>query len=303
MIDLRKLNAFVVVAEELHFGRAAERLFVAQPALSQTIKALEADVGVRLLDRSTRRVELTPAGARFLERVRTTLTALDEAVAEARRIDAGEEGALRLGFVGSASYGLMPALARTLSEELPRVRLDLTGDMLSSEVAARLADGSLDLGILRPVDLAPGIQSRTLRSEPLVAAVPSGRHATSSPIDLAALAHEPFVGYLNQASAMAAAVTEACRAAGFTPDVRTEVRETATLVAFVASGLGVALVPEGVAHVQIPGVAYVPLAEPVTLDLVAGWRSDAPTTVDRVVDRLASLASQTDRTDRTGDGA
>ena len=294
MIDPRKLGAFVVVAEELHFGRAAERLFVAQPALSQTIKALEADVGVRLFDRSTRRVDLTPAGVCFLERARVILTTLDEAVAEARRIDAGEEGALRLGFIGSASFGLMPALARTLGEELPRLRLDLTGDLLSSQVAARLADGSLDVGILRPVELAPGIGSRALRSEPLVAALPTGHPSgvPGTPVALASLAGEPFVAYPAPASAMATALVDACRAAGFTPDIRAEVRETATLVAFVASGLGVALVPQGVAHLRIPGVEYLPLADEVRIDLIAAWHSDAPAAADRVVTRLAALADE-----------
>ncbi|TBT85914.1 LysR family transcriptional regulator [Propioniciclava sinopodophylli] len=292
-LDLRKLRAFVAVAEERHFGRAAERLFVAQPALSQTIKALEASIGVQLLDRSTRRVDLTLAGARLLDRARDILGSVDDAVAEARRIDAGEEGSLRLGFIGSASFGLMPSLARALGDELPRLRLDLTGDLLSPEVAARLADGSLDVGILRPFALSPGVHSRVLHSEPLVAALPSGHPATDGPIVLADLAEEPFVSYLSRASAMASALTDACRAAGFTPTIRTEVRETATLVAFVASGLGVALVPQGVAHLQIPGVEYVGLADEVTIDLVAGWRSDAPATVERVVDRLETLATGT----------
>ncbi len=290
-LDLRKLRAFVYVAEERHFGRAAERLFVAQPALSQTIKALEAHIGVQLLDRSTRRVDLTPAGARLLERAQGILEAVDDAVAEARRIDAGEEGSLRLGFIGSASFGLMPALARAIGDALPLLRLDLTGDLLSPEVAARLADGSLDVGVLRPFDLAPGVKSRVLRSEPLVAALPTGHPAASGPVVLGDLADEPFISYLSRASAMAAALVEACRAAGFTPTIRTEVRETATLVAFVASGQGVALVPQGVAHLRIPGVEYVPLADEVTIDLVAGWRADAPATVERVIDRLVALAS------------
>lgn len=290
MVDLRKLRAFVVVAEERHFGRAAERLFVAQPALSQTIKTLEADLGVKLLDRSTRRVDLTHTGARLLERAREILAAVDDAVAEARRIEAGEEGSLRLGFIGSASFGLMPALARALGDELPRLRLDLTGDLLSHEVAARLADGTLDVGILRPVDLGPGVHSRVLRSEPLLAALPTGHPAVGASVSLATLAGEDFVGYLSRSSAMAATVLQACQAAGFTPAIRAEVRETATLVAFVASGLGVALVPQGVAHLQIPGVTYVPLVDEVTIDLVVAHRADSPATVDRVIDRVADLA-------------
>ena len=290
-LDLRKLRAFVYVAEERHFGRAAERLFVAQPALSQTIKALEAQIGVQLLDRSTRRVDLTPAGARLLERAHGILDAIDDAVAEARRIDAGEQGSLRLGFIGSASFGLMPALARAVGDALPLLQLDLTGDLLSPEVAARLADGSLDVGVLRPFDLAPGVSSRVLRSEPLVAALPTGHAAASGPVVLGDLADEPFISYQSRASAMASALEDACRVAGFTPTIRTEVRETATLVAFVASGQGVALVPQGVAHLQIPGVEYVPLADEVTIDLIAAWRTDAPATVERVVDRLVELAN------------
>ena len=290
-LDLRKLRAFVYVAEERHFGRAAERLFVAQPALSQTIKALEAQIGVQLLDRSTRRVDLTPAGARLLERAHGILDAIDDAVAEARRIDAGEQGSLRLGFIGSASFGLMPALARAVGDALPLLQLDLTGDLLSPEVAARLSDGSLDVGVLRPFDLAPGVNSRVLRSEPLVAALPTGHPAASAPVVLGDLADEPFISYQARASAMASALVAACCAAGFTPTIRTEVRETATLVAFVASGQGVALVPQGVAHLQIPGVEYVPLADEVTIDLIAAWRTDAPATIERVVDRLVELAN------------
>lgn len=291
MLDLRKLRAFVVVAEELHFGRAAERLFVAQSALSQTIKALEADIGVQLLDRSTRRVDLTPAGVRVLERARELLQAAEDVVAEARRIDAGVEATLRLGFIGSATLGLMPALARTIGDELPRLRLDFTGDLLSHEVAARLADGTLDIGVLRPVELAPGIHTRMLRRESLVAALPTGHPAICARLALADLAGEPFIGHLTGVSAMAEALVDACARAGFAPTIRTEVRETATLVAFVASGLGVALVPRSVAEMGIPGVAYVPLTDEITIDLIAGWRTDVPATVDHVVDRLAALAS------------
>ena len=123
-----------------------------------------------------------------------------------------------------------------------------------------------------------------------MAALPTGHPATGTTVALSDLAGERFVGYLARASAMATALAEACRAVGFIPDIVTEVRETATLVAFVASGLGVALVPEGVAHLQIPGVEYVPLTDAVTIDLVAGWRADLPHTVDDIIDRLTDLA-------------
>lgn len=293
MIDLRKLRGFVTVAQERHFGRAAERLHMAQPALSQQVKALERELGVQLLTRSTRRVELTAAGAQLLESGLELLTSAEAVTAQVRRIDAGVEGHLRLGFIGSATYELMPALARALQAEVPLLHLDLKGEMLGPEVADALAEGRLDVGVLRPFAPRPGVVARVLRSEALVAAVPADHPAAeASEVALADLREERFVGYPAAASTVADAVAEACRAAGFTPDVRAQVRETAALVSFVAAGLGVALVPQGVRNVRIPGVAYVPLAGAApTVDLVVAWREEAPEgAVRQVLSRLLALA-------------
>lgn len=143
---------------------------------------------------------------------------------------------------------------------------------------AALLERRLDLGVLRPFDVPDGIQVRTLRAEPLVAAVPVDHPAAAEgTVALAALASEPFVNYVRKGSAIADAVTVACVAAGFEPQVRMEVRETATLVSFVAAGIGVALVPQSVQSVRIPGVVYLPLWDThPSIDLVVAWRIDGP---------------------------
>ncbi len=294
-MDLRRLRYFVAVAQERHFGRAAERLFLAQPALSQQVKALETELGVLLFTRSTRRVDLTPAGARFYDRALEILGAVDSAVDEVRRVHAGEEGRVRLGFIGSATYELMPTLSRTLQAQLPRLGVELKGELLSPEVLNALRENRLDLGVMRPFPRVAGVQSRVLRSEPLVLAVGiDHRLAERDVVALAELVEDPFVSYPHTHSAMADAVRAACAKAGFEPIVRTEVAETATLVSFVAAGLGVALVPDSVERVRIPGVVYVPLAAPrPAIDLVVGWREAAPPgVVEQVLSRLEALVGR-----------
>ncbi|MHA6511213.1 LysR substrate-binding domain-containing protein [Tessaracoccus sp. Z1128] len=292
-MDLRRLKYFVVLAEERHYGRAAARLFLAQPALSQQIKSLESELGVQLFNRSTRRVDLTPAGERLFARATEILSVIDVTVDEVRRVHAGEEGTVRLAFIGSSTYELMPTLARALATELPNLRLELQGDLLSPEVERSLVEGRSDIGVLRPFPRTDGVGSKVLRREPLVVAVPvNHRLAGEEPVQLASLAGEAFVGYPRKASATGDAVLAACLAAGFEPEMRSVVRETSTLVAFVAAGLGVALVPEGVRNVQIPGVVYLPLADEPgpTLDLVAAWREAAPSgVVQQVLTRLEAL--------------
>lgn len=297
-MDVRRLRYFVAVAEERHFGRAAERLYVAQPALSQQIKTLESELGVTLLIRSTRRVELTPAGARLLERGRQILAELAGVEAEVRRVAAGEEGLVQMGFIGSATYELMPRLSRTLLAELPALQVELTGEMLSPEILRQLVVRRLDVGLVRRFEPVDGVEFRHLRSDRLVAAVPTEHPAADEPgLTLRRLREEPFVTYPRDVSAVGTAVIEACAAVGFEQLVRAEVRETSALVSFVAAGLGVAVVPESVQHVRIPGVRYLPLTDVnTTIDLLVAWRSQAPQgVVQQVLERLDSLiAAQAD---------
>lgn len=276
-MELRHVRYFVAVAEECHFGRAAERLHIAQPPLSQQIKQLETELGVQLLARSTRKVELTPAGQAYLRRARRILATVDAAADEARHIASGNVGHLSVGFTGSATYGLLPALARTLRQELPGIAMTLKGEMLTPLQVDALLEGALDLGFLRPPVRSAEIDVRVLRREPLIAAVPSGHPAAgaSSPVPLASLSREPFICYPSQhRSVVYDAVFDACRSAGFTPRSVIEVAETSTMVAFVAAGLGVALVPASVRPLQVEGATYLELAgAPAEVELAVATRS------------------------------
>ena len=173
-VELRRLRYFVAVAEERHFGRAAERLHIAQPPLSQQIRRLEAELGTPLLYRTTRTVQLSPAGEVLLVRAREILAAVDAAAEDARRAARGEYGRLAIGFTGSATYALLPALAAALRDALPGVVLDLRGELLTPAQVARLLDGTLDLGLLRPPVRARELRVEVLRREPLVAVLPAG---------------------------------------------------------------------------------------------------------------------------------
>lgn len=261
-MELRRIHYFIAVAEECHFGRAAARLRMAQPPLSQQIKQLEAEMGVTLFTRSTRKVELTPAGERFLDRARQIVLSIDDAVEEAGRVADGMLGTLAIGFTGSATYDLLPSLARVLRAELPGIELDLKGEMLTPDQVSALLDGTLDLGFLRPPVRSPDVDVRVLRREPLIAVLPEAHPlAERTKVKLADLRDEPFITYpSHNRSVVYEAVIDACKYSGFAPVRLHEVGETSTLVSFVAAGLGVALVPASVQHLQITGARYLPLA-------------------------------------------
>lgn len=276
-MDLRQLRYFVAVAEERHFGRAAARLHMAQPPLSQQIRNLERDLGLQLLSRTTRRVDLTDAGAAYLERAREILAAVDEAGHEARRVAAGSVGRLAVGCVGSATYSLLPVLARALSDELPGVDFAFRGEMLVPDQIRGLRSGDIDIALLRPPVADPAIAVRVLRRERLVAALPAGHPlADRRRLPISSLRDEPFIVHSGRReSVMFDVVVRLCRAAGFEPTIRHEVDETSTLVTLVAAGLGVAIVPEPVAALQLGGVAIVPLAErDATTELAVAHRVD-----------------------------
>jgi DNA-binding transcriptional LysR family regulator len=276
-MELRHLRYFVAVAEECHFGRAADRLHIAQPPLSQQIKQLENELGVQLLARSTRKVELTPAGAHYLDRARAILASVDDAGDEATRVAAGRVGRVSIGFTGSATYELLPALARVLREELPELDLELRGEMLTPDQVSGLRARTLDLGFLRPPVRDPDLRVRVLRREPLIAVLPSQHPlAGKAKLRLADLRDEPFIMYpSHHRSVVYEAVLDACQRAGFTPSATQEVGETSTLVVFVAAGLGVALVPASVRHLSITGAVYLPLAGTTEeVELAVATRSD-----------------------------
>jgi DNA-binding transcriptional LysR family regulator len=271
-VELRHLRYFRAVAEELHFGRAAERLHIAQPPLSQQIRQLERELGVDLFVRSTRKVELTPAGAAYQTRAVAILDAVDDAAEEARRIAEGVEGHLAIGCVGSATYSLLPRLVRALREALPGVDVSVRGEMLAPAQIGALLSGDIDLALLRPPVNQDGILAETVRRDRLLVALPEGHQlAARDELGVGDLRDEEFVAHAGRGrSVMNSLVTAICADAGFVPRIRHQVEETSTLVTLVAAGLGVAVVPEPTAALDIAGVRYVPLVpDRLGVDLVA----------------------------------
>lgn len=275
-MELRHLRYFVAVAEERHFGRAAARLNMAQPPLSQQIQQLEADLGVTLLHRTTRKVELTGAGAVYLERARAVLAAVDEAAAEAQRVAKGLQGRLVVGCVGSATYSLLPAFARALRDALPAVDFAFRGEMLAPDQLDSLLGRRIDLALLRPPVEHTAVRVTTVRRDKLIVALPEDHPlARRKRLAVADLRSEDLIVHASRGrSVMHGIVTDLCRAAGFEARIRHEVAETSTLVTFVASGLGVAVVPAPVAELGVPGTTYRPLAGEQGVDLVAAVRAD-----------------------------
>ncbi|UDY23419.1 LysR substrate-binding domain-containing protein [Nocardioides sp. Kera G14] len=276
-MDLRQLGYFVAVAEELHFGRAAERLHMAQPPLSQAIRSLEADLGTPLLHRTTRRVELTDAGRAYLQRARAILASVDAAAQEARLVAAGAIGHLAIGCVGSATYSVLPALSRRLAAELPGVDFSFRGEMLVPDQVEALRTGEIDVALLRPPIPDASLAISTLRHDRLVVALPTEHPlAGRRQISPAALRGVDLIVHsADRRSMMYDVVLRLAHDAGVEPRIRHEVGETSTLITLVAGGLGVAIVPEPVTALALDGVVYRPLTRPVTtVDLAVAHRAD-----------------------------
>ncbi len=277
MVDLRQMRYFVAVAEERHFGRAAGRLHMAQPPLSQAIRSLEDELGVELLHRTTRRVELSDAGAAYLSRVRAILADVDDAGSTARRVAAGSIGHLRIGCVGSVTYSLLPDLSRQLAEELPGVDFSFRGEMLGPDLVAALHDGAIDIALLRPPVTDPTLTLTDLRSDRLVVALPADHPlAGREGVRVRDLRETPLIVHsADRRSVMHDLVLGLFHTVGVAPNVRHEVGETSTLVTLVAGGLGAAIVPEPVRALALDGVVYRPLVRPArTIDLALAYRTD-----------------------------
>jgi DNA-binding transcriptional LysR family regulator len=260
-VELRHLRYFVVVAEQLHFGRAAERLHVAQSSLSKQIQALERDVGVQLLARTSRRVELTAAGEVFFTHARQMLARADAATLEARRAAHGEMGQLDLAFVDSAAYALLPPILRRLHERLPDVHVTLRE--VSVETNLDQLHDAVDLAVLRDVRAVAGMRLHTLLDERLVAAVPAD-HPLAAATRLR-LAELTGVGVVLPHHELAPNVHDRLReifaAAGVRPHVTQQALQYPTVLGLVAAGYGVALVPAAVSALAPTGVRYVPVAD------------------------------------------
>ncbi|GEC98094.1 LysR family transcriptional regulator [Kocuria varians] len=273
-MELRHLTQFIAVAEERHFGRAAKRLHMAQPPLSQQIRQLEEQLGVRLLDRTTRRVDLTPAGQELLDRGRKVVEELEALEADVRRLGSGTTGDARLGFAGSATYDLMPAVVRRIEERLPGVGALARGELLTPTMESGLRDGSLDIAFLRPPVASPEVEFRVLRRDPLVVAVPAGSSfAAGRAPEVAELREQAFVAHPPM-SVVHRALRELCRRHGFEPRTARVAQGTAEMLSFVAAGSGIAAVPASVRALRLDGVAYVDLVDAPEVELALAWRRD-----------------------------
>lgn len=282
-VELRQLRYFVTVAEELHFGRAAARLHMTQPPLSQAIAALEDGLKAPLFLRNRRAVQLTAAGSALLPEARRILAeagALPELV---RRAAAGEAGRLSLAFVTSADYSVLPPFLRRYSERYPGVHLTLQEATSDVQVEELLA-GRIDAGLLIPPlpDKALSeLDYMKVLEEPLVLCAPGGLLDARAPVRLQDLPHLPLIIFPREISpALHDAILSCFRAAGLTPAIGQQAIQMQTIVSLVSSGMGLALVPQSVCNLMRPGVEYCALADPTPLvETGIAWRRDNPSPV------------------------
>jgi len=276
-MELRHLKYFVAVAEELHFGRAAKRLHIAQPPLSQQIMNLEEDLELKLFDRTKRRIQLTDAGAYFLKEARQVLLHVEQAAETARRIDRGEAGRLTIGFVGSVVHTFLPAGLRAFRERFRDVELVLQ-ELNTAEQIQSLHAGRIDVGFLYLAAKDPLLASQLLAEAPLLVALPE-KHALAGrkSLHIRDLAHEPFIANTRSSEPVVRdAFISLCHSAGFSPRIAQEAGHVQTVLGLVASGLGVCLLPDFIRNIRRPGVKYIPLSgSPPTVKLGVVWRSDS----------------------------
>ena len=259
-MELRHLRYFIAVAEELHFGRAAQALGISQPPLSQQIQALEQEVGARLFERTNRRVELSEAGRLFLAEARLVLAQVDKAADVARRAQLGQLGELKIGFTSSAPFNSsIPQAIFAFRQAFPAVHLALQ-EMSSKEVAEALVDESVQVGIMRPLPLPESLVAVELFREPLVAIIRADHPlavGSEEGLQLSALAAEPFVFFpRSYGSGLYAQLINLARQAGFSPLITQEAGEAMTIIGLVAAGLGVTVLPASYQRMRIDGVVY-----------------------------------------------
>jgi DNA-binding transcriptional LysR family regulator len=285
-VELRHLRAFVAVAEELHFGRAAARLHISQPPLSQQIRRLEDELGARLFRRTKRRVELTPAGQAFLAEARQTLAQAERAVRAAQRAERGELG---VGYLIASAYGPLPDVIRIFRRRFPDVDLRLQS-MRSVQQRHALLNREIDVGFVRPHAADPRLIYEAIWRESAVVALPGDHPLTRRPVvDVSDLETEVFVLVEPEdAGAFYDQVFALCRSAGFTPRVAHRVPDVHAAIALVAAGLGIGPVPAAIQGFKRKGVVYRPLrSHTFGVEMGLAWRRDDDLTLVQQFRRVA----------------
>jgi len=295
-VELRHLRYFVAVAEELHFGRAAERVGIAQPPLSKQIQQLEDEIGVKLFKRSKRRVSLTHAGKTFLNEARQTIDLSERAVRLAQRADRGEVGRLVVGFVGSATYSFLPYALRSFRTRFPHVELVLR-ELTTYEQLDGLHRKAVDTGFVRQPIKDDALFIETLLQEPFIVALPSQHVLASRPrISLRTLAQEGFVMFSQQQrTTFHDLVIALCHEAGFSPKVVQEAVRIPTVLGLISAGMGLTLVPASIQKLQFAGVVYRDLAEVdrMTALAMAYRRDDESPVLQSFLNVTRELTAQT----------
>jgi DNA-binding transcriptional LysR family regulator len=286
-MEIRWLEAFLAVAEELHFGRAAARLRMAQSPLSQTIRRLERELDVTLFDRSTRSVALTPAGEALLPHAHRVFEELELARQATRAVTGVFYGTVRIGFSGALNHLTLPPLTRAVRQRYPEVTLELVGRVMTRDGVAQIERGALDLAFVAlPVDPSPLVRTRLISREPLGVALPVDHPLAGDPdVDLAELADDGFITTPAAAgSGLQEAALRACVDAGFRPRVVQEITDPYMILTLVAAGVGVALMSAEVAAIMPSGAVYRPLrGTPTYLSSAIAWSADNPSAVLKAV--------------------
>ena len=305
-MELRHLRYFIAVATELHFGRAAEKLHIAQPPLSHQIRQLETELGFELFTRTKRSVVLTPAGQVFLTEVNQIFQQLEQAIEIGRKTSRGELGQISIGFVGSATYNILPVLLQQFRDRYPEVQIELH-ELTTDRQLIWLREGKIDVGLMRPPINEPDVTSEIVFEEALIVALPANHPlATADSIDLSLLAREPFILFPRQlAPGLYDLIITLCQAAGFSPLVVQECIQMQTTISLVSANLGVSIVPESIQQVQRAGVVYKPIQDltPIgtrqllrlaTIAIV--WRNtdDSPTVI-RLLEIVNELKGRADK--------
>lgn len=263
-MELRHFRYFVAVAEELHFGRAAERLHMAQQPLSRQIRHLESELDVLLFQRTKRTIRLTEAGKAFWEEAQKTLRQAEQAIAVAQRVDRGEAGSLQIGFTGPILNSVLPTIVRQFKARYPDIQLELNRLSTMEQIDA-LLNRNIQVGLLHPPIDAPSLAQEVIYREPLIVALPEGHPLSkdvSQSVSVEALANEPFILFPRQVGpALYDAIIGFCQQSGFSPTVVQEAFPQQTILGLVASGLGISLIHASVECVQQRGVVTRPLEE------------------------------------------
>lgn len=277
MFELSQLRCFVAVAEELHFGRAAQRLNMTQPPLSRQVQLLERILGVVLLDRTSRSVRLTPAGRAFLIEARRILRLSESAALATRRIASGDAGRVAVGFTAASGYSFLPKLVDLARSQLPNVDLTLR-ELVSGEQVEALLTGRIDLGLVRPPLTRPEFDKVRVLTEPLVAALPTGDpRLAEARVELSAFDNRQMVMYAPEgAGYFHAMLTSMFDAAGVSPLYVQHMSQIHSILALVHAGIGAAVVPEAAMRLHFEGVEFRPLTTPLDrpVELFVAWRRD-----------------------------